>query len=380
MLSTTDNTARSMRYDASVTNKYEEDNIIPNYNSEIEEKEGQQNLEIMRNLVQSQQITDHSLVQKTVDMIEPHEVKAVELEERTMNELEKFKTSSNMILVYDETDNKFTFYNSNKSILGSFNFHQIIKYIGKQIHSKFYGQYESGYSEELIKNMLAEITADPITNKVTIILKSHLNSPFMGNLDLLVKLNNLFHIYEKHNLIQDISSITDDKQKDTVKSSIKQFIYLLINHTLKIISIATEEIKHDTSQIDMRQKLLKYSVALTYRMANFMKEHLESYNSQHKILYGQLEKLINMKSIMNNKLNSLEQKINKQNTLIFSIIKGKPVDETTVNTTEQKFNKLFENDNNDDNYFDSEYIIDDGEDNYLLSDSQQNTSDFSEII
>jgi len=102
-------------------------------------------------------------------------------------------------------------------------------------------------------------------------------------------LNNLFFTYENKELLTDIATINDEKIQYNIKLSIKQFIYLLINHTLKIIAIASEEIKNDPTQEMMKQKLLKYSVALTYRISNFMKEHLDNYNVQYKALYDQLQ-------------------------------------------------------------------------------------------
>jgi hypothetical protein len=253
-------------------------------------------------------------------------------------------------------NDKFTFYNSNGSILGSFTFKQIIKYIGKQIDKQFYSNIDSGVSEELIKMMITDITIDPVTGKLAIILRSHLESPFMGNLDLLIKLNNMLFTYEKTNLLNDLTLIRDEKLQYKLKQSIKQFIYLLLNHTLKIISIATEN-----ASVEMKNKLLKYSVALTYRISNFMKEHIDSYNNQYKILYGQLEKLVNIKNIMNKKLEKLEDKIEKQNNLIFSILNKK--EENT------SFEELFEDEEDDinkkNNYYESDVIK--CSENYLLT-------------
>ena len=234
--------------------------------------------------------------------------------------------------IYNEAENNFTLYNSNKSILGSFNFKQIIKYIGKQIDPTFYNFIDSGFSEELIESMIGEILIDPITGKINIILKSHLNSPFMGNIDLLIKLNNAFLKYEVKDLLNDISSINNEKSKYNIKITIKQFIYLFINHTLKIISIITENTKNDPSKIDMNKNLLKYSVSLTYKISNFMKEHLDNNNVQYKKIYDNLEKLINMKKNINNKIESLEDKIKQQNNLIYSII-NKDNNQETTNTT-----------------------------------------------
>ena len=206
----------------------------------------------------------------------------------------------------------------------------------------------------------------------------------MGNIDLLIKLNNLFYSYEKNDLINDLNSIQNEKIQYTLKLSLKQFIYLMINHTLKIIAIATD----DNVEQSMKEKLLKYSVALTYRINSFMKEHLENYNKQYKSLYNNLEKITKMKKILNTKIDTLEHKINKQNELIFSVINGKPVEQKSEIITEKDFEKFFSEDSalNDQNNFYSEFVPDESEKNksnesYLITDTANLTnSDVSMII
>jgi hypothetical protein len=392
MLSTTDKTNITNRSSYHNSPIYISDNNhinnIPEYNNIDDDEEAKNNFQTIKEKVKSNPIINNSneLVQRELSQINKQELEEIEMENNNFRKLNSLKDSTNLIAVYDDAENRFTFYNSNNSILGSFNFRQIIKYIGKQIEPTFYNFVESGYSEELIKSMIGEVLIDPITGKINIILKSHLDSPFMGNLDLLIKLNNSFFKYESNELMNDIMTVNNEKIQYNLKISIKQFIYLLINHTLKIVSIASEDIKNDPSQNEMKNKLLKYSVALTYRISNFMKEHIDNYNVQYKKLYGNLEKLINMKKIINNKVNNLEEKITKQNNLIYSIInKGKKKESiNSTNITEKDFDKLFENDDkNSENYYDSEFMDEKknkSDEKFLLSDTINDNSDFSEII
>jgi hypothetical protein len=391
MLSTTDKTNVTNRSSYHNSSVYISDNNqinnIPEYNNDDDE-EAKNNFQSIKEKVKTAPIyhNTNDLVQRELSQINNKELEEIEMENNKFKQLDNMKDSANLIAIYDEAENRFTFYNSNKSILGSFNFRQIVKYIGKQIDPTFYNFVESGYSEELIKTMIGEVLIDPITGKINIILKSHLDSPFMGNLDLLIKLNNSFFKYESTELMNDIALVNNEKLQYNMKISIKQFIYLLINHTLKIVSIASEDIKNDPTQSEMKNKLLKYSVALTYRISNFMKEHIDNYNVQYKKLYGNLEKIINMKKIINNKVNNLEEKITKQNNLIYSIInKGKKQEPSiSTNITEKDFDKLFENDDkNSENYYDSEFMDDKKnklDEKFLLSDTINDNSDFSEII
>ena len=378
MLSTSDKTHTNISRSIS-RNIESENNSLPIYRSEVYEKESNENLKkIKENLIKKEQF-----VAKDLSNITEKDYQEIELENKNVNELDKIN-SNNLILVYNDTECKFTFYNANKSILGSFNFKQLVKYIGRQIDSTFYSNIESGYSEEIIKSFLGEILVDPITGKIHFNLKTHIDSPFMGNIDLLIKLNNLFYSYEKNDLINDLNSIQNEKIQYTLKLSLKQFIYLMINHTLKIIAIATD----DNVEQSMKEKLLKYSVALTYRINSFMKEHLENYNKQYKSLYNNLEKITKMKKILNTKIDTLEHKINKQNELIFSVINGKPVEQKSEIITEKDFEKFFSEDSalNDQNNFYSEFVPDESEKNksnesYLITDTANLTnSDVSMII
>jgi len=393
MLSTSDRTNKNHKiddYDENILPSYNNtDNIIDTKSENLNTNNSQitQNTQVIQNTQVTQNPTNISNLTRNITNIEQKDYDEIEKEENNMTELNRYNTG-NLILVYDEADNKFTFYNTNNSILGSFNFKQIIKYIGKQIDPSFYNLVEAGYSEELIKSMLAEISIDPITGKINTVLKSHIDSPFMGNLDLLIRLNNLFYIYEINNLTNDLTLIKDEKLQYNLKLSVKQFIYLLINHTLKIISIATDEIKNDPAHELMSKKLLKYSVALTYRISNFMKEHLDNYNKQYKTLHNQMQKLADLKGVINNKITKLEEKITKQNNLIFSIIKGKKIniEESSINLVNSKeeqqntklnnFDKLFQEDNDKNNYYESELIITDFDENYDLTEK----SDCDEII
>ena len=388
MLSTTDKTNITNTNTRSYQNSQvyiSDNNNIPDYKNEDDE-EAKNNFQNIREKVKIYNNQESNLIQREIENINNNEINEIEMENNNFRELNTLKDTHNLVAVYDENENKYTFYNSNKSILGSFNFKQIVRYIGKQLDNNFYNFIESGYSEELIKSMIGEVLIDPITGKINILLKSHLESPFMGNLDLLIKLNNSFFKYETSELFNDISTINNEKLQYNIKISIKQFIYLLINHTLKIISIASEEIKNDTTQTEMKHKLLRYSVALTYRISNFMKEHLDNYNIQYKKLYGNLEKIINIKKVINNKINNLEDKINKQNDVIYSLInKGKKPEVTvTTNITEKDFDKLFEeNSNNSENFYDSEFVDNNknkSDEKFLLSDTINDNSDLSDII
>lgn len=372
MLSTTDKTIVAIPSYSYIEDANEEQNYVENIRNKI--KDQKNNVSNIENIVNHQEnIIPFVNNQNNIIHNDKTNIK-IELPPQEYN-----KFNDDMMLSYDDNECKFTFYNSNKSILGSFNIKQLIKYIGNKVEPLFFSNIETNYSEDLIKSMICEVLTDPITEKINIILKSHIESSFMGNLDLLIKLNNLLFAYENKDLVNDILIVKDIKKQNQLKMIIKQFIYLMTNHVLKIISIISDEIKNDKTKNDMKQKLLKYSVILTYKISNYMKEYLENYNIQYNSLNTQLDKLINMKKILDNKMSNLDDKITKQNELIFSIIKNKNNTQTNnthivvpnnnnnhqtmnnniithnENNNNDEFDKFFKDNETDNNYYESEY-------------------------
>lgn len=230
--------------------------------------------------------------------------------------------NSSILVKYEKEFSKFSFYDNHETYLGSFSVMQIVRHLAHKWDSSFYSEVElSHITQDLISKMIGDVLIDPVTQKVLIKLKSHLDSPFMGDIEMLVELNNAFYTYETNRMSIDLFKITDEKARHKIKITIKQFIYLLVNHTLKIISHASEIIKNDSTKKQLKEQLMKYSVGLTYRMSKFISEQLDDYTTQHKSASENLERLYLIKSKNLDKLEILTAQLEKQNDYILKLVR-----------------------------------------------------------
>lgn len=86
-------------------------------------------------------------------------------------------------------NNTFTFYDNKKSHLGFFTIEQLLKYITKD--QEFLSNVGTGTSDAVIETFICK------THDGKVRIYDHISSIFMGNLEMLVKLNNALFQYEK---------------------------------------------------------------------------------------------------------------------------------------------------------------------------------------
>lgn len=220
-------------------------------------------------------------------------------------------TNDSLIVNYEKEYQRFTFYDFRNNYLGNFTIAQLIKYVGSQIDNTFMLYIDNGFAENLITTMIGRIIRE--NNELEIKLKNHLESAFMGDLEMLIKLNNGLSEFEKINLENELMKVFDDNKRLLIRDLIKKFIYQLINYTLRVIAIISNEIKDDPSKEQMKTTLLRYSVGLNYRLSNYVKteisKNVESYNN----LVENMNKLVEVKRIMRAKIDDLTNLIKEQN-------------------------------------------------------------------
>lgn len=227
---------------------------------------------------------------------------------------------SNMLVTYEQNKQEFCFYSHNKTLLGSFNIFQLIKYLSKHIDNSFYNNIDGDTSFDIIEKLIC--TIDNTNSDIK--LKSYFESPFMGNIELLINLNNDIFTYENKNLDNDLLKIQNINNKKKINTVVKQFIYLLLNHTLKIIASISKNIKNDNSQLN--NKLLNYSMTSVYRLSKFVHEQLKSQMSFVTSMNDNLEKLIKIKNIIADKITNIESSIKSQNEKIDKFLINKNID------------------------------------------------------
>jgi len=188
---------------------------------------------------------------------------------------------------FDQEEFKFYFYNKNKNLLGSFTVTKLIKYIT-----------DSCVNDDIIEMFLCK--REIATKNITII--NHLESPFTGNIDIMLKLY--------HGLLNN-----DDNNCD-----LKNFIILLSNHMLKIISCISDVIKNDLTKNDLKRSLLNHSIFITNKINNMMHKLIDIKFIEYSELQNNINNLEEISELKNKKYSDLKSLVDEQNKKIDKII------------------------------------------------------------
>jgi len=210
---------------------------------------------------------------------------------------------------------KFTFYDADKNLLGTFTSLQLLKFINYK-YSSFFQHVEMGVSYDIIKKYILDITYND--DKLKILLVSHFNSPFMGNVEMLVKLYNDLTRCEVH-VNSELNKFLS-KDGKFIEYTIKQLYYLLLNHTLKIIASVSDAIKDDESKSNIKETLLKYSVGIVYKITNLIKNEINLKTLEYQTIQDDIIRLGKIKLTINEKMNSLYSIVEIQNKKIDNIL------------------------------------------------------------
>lgn len=244
-----------------------------------------------------------------------------EEENLEMNEKLPIIGNNNGLLVnYDKNMTKFTFYKQHDQLLGSFTIPQLIKYLGHywDTYDQFMSQTICTNSSDIIESFIGSAKYNKTEKIVAVVLNDYKNSPFMGNIEMLINLNNGLHEFEKNNLSGELNKV-DKKIQPKIVVTVKQFIYLLVHHTLKIIAIASDNIKNDTNN-SLKESLMKYSLGLVFRISQFIKEQLEEQIGKYEHITEQLVTTHNSRDIVGQKMDTMNKLLKDQNSKIDILI------------------------------------------------------------
>ena len=89
-----------------------------------------------------------------------------------------------IVVEHNKDKSEFSFYNFNRQLIGSFNVLQLFKYLNNDVDTYLVGTHV-GASEEVINKYIYNSLKD-VNNTCELI--SHIESPFTGNVELLIKL------------------------------------------------------------------------------------------------------------------------------------------------------------------------------------------------
>lgn len=234
----------------------------------------------------------------------------------------KNETGDKILVLHEKERNgdKFTFYDNEKGEMGSFTIVQLIKYLmkGDAIIKENKLNQNKYQSYELIKKLICVVNIK--NDKMEIKMLSYLESPMMGNIEMLIKMLNSLRDYQNNILNIEIKKVKDKNLKNKITISINKFNYMLMNHMLKLISAILEEIKDDMNKKSIKEQLIKYSININQRMNAMMNNEIIEQTERNNIMNDNLIRLLEVKEKIRKRVYGLEEKINEQNTKIDHII------------------------------------------------------------
>lgn len=201
--------------------------------------------------------------------------------------------------------NKISIFNDQNVALGYFTISHIAKYLGdiydtkKQFLTDLDIQIYSK-AKELIKGLVFKLKYNKVNKYADIIIHDYTKSGFMGDIELLIKLNNMFYKYQKEQMHADLANV-EYCNKIKIEQNIKKFIFMLLNYTLQLIAITSDKV----SDPKLKENLINYSIGIVHRIDLFVQEQLKVINNQNTSIRDLLKQNLDTKQELKNKLDIL---------------------------------------------------------------------------
>lgn len=220
--------------------------------------------------------------------------------------IELQQTSRKISVSYNESQDKFTFYGVNNTILGYFTTEQLVKYLGNVYDTKnqflnYLEEKSMKDAKEIIKTFIFKIKYNKDDKICSFDFHDSASSGFMGDIELLIKLNNSLHRFQMGKMRQELSSV-EKPASQNIERNIFSFIFLLLNYTLQLIGIITEMIKNDPSKNVLRESMLKYAIGITHRISMFVQGQLKIVAEDSRKIEELIKKSGEMKTDMTLKI------------------------------------------------------------------------------
>jgi len=222
---------------------------------------------------------------------------------------------------------KFIFYDKQKRLIGSFSSVQLIKYITSIFDNSFMQHTDMGNSVPLIETYVCTINQKSYNFE----LKNHMQSPFMGNIEMILKMYSSINLFEKKHLIDEINMCKiDTKSKTKILNIIRQVSYDILNHLLKIINNISDVIKNDKTKTALKNKLLSYSVVITNKITSYVKEEMDYQISKYSDMQNDMMRIGTIRIKMDKKVNELSEIIRKQPSQASQAFQTDNISDTSV--------------------------------------------------
>jgi hypothetical protein len=238
-------------------------------------------------------------------------------------------SSDTIIVEHDKNLNEFSFKNNTNQIIGKFNIYQLFKFLNNDIDA-YLTDINIGTSDKVIMKYVYDPTKD-INKSYELI--SHIDSPFTGNIELVVKLYADIIKIEGDLLERMINLNRDVIEK--IKSVNNKFTYNILLLILKSSNTLLDQPNVDSNKKDI---LLRYSIGAVYKLSNMTKEEIEIKKLQYNELDNDINKVIKIQQALENKLEEFKKSIDEQNINIKNLMDNinKSSSKKSSNTSSQK--------------------------------------------
>lgn len=141
--------------------------------------------------------------------------------------------------------------------------------------------------------------------------KSNMESPFMNDIESLIKLNNVLYHFEVKQMEEYLKKYLDDDIREKAGRVIKHFIYSLLHHTLKILNQLSSQIKDSPSHSKLRQGIANYTIGIVYRIARYSHDEITYFGNQLKKVNANFKTVVESREKLGSKIDQLIDVLNK---------------------------------------------------------------------
>lgn len=219
-----------------------------------------------------------------------------------------------LLCSYHSNTDRFTFYDVNGRELGFFTTEQTIKYIGHVYDNegKFLTHLDDRLfkdSKQFIKQFVFRIKYNNDDHITTFDFHDYTTSGFMSDVELLIKFNSSLDKYKREKLASELCNLSN-KCREQIERHINQFIFLLLNYTLKLINIVSDSIPNDRTNLS--NKLMQYSIGIMHRISTFVQSQLRQIHDNTQEMSKSQEHSLKIKNELKQKVEQLLSHVQKQ--------------------------------------------------------------------
>ena len=241
---------------------------------------------------------------------------------------------------------RFMFYDRNKNFLGGFSIHEFIKYITSNVSCNFCLGVNYDSVTPIIEKYVCNVKKiEKPSKRYVIHMLTYLESPFMGNIETLIKFYTFIHEFETSRLEDELSKL-NQVESDQTRDIFNNMMYTLLNHILKIIAILTNKLDPtDINSLKIRNTLLNYSVAIVYRLSKFIRDEINKKIDELNVLNQDLLRIEGIRTTVTSRIDTIQRSIDRQNTEVDILFRHLMFNHNQEHNIFKKNN----NDNNDNN-------------------------------